>query len=352
MSIRAKDYSALKPYLEAVGQLILEETLKRLPDEDSASYLEALVREYPLRGGKKFWPALMLLCCELMGGRPEDAVISAVALELFHNFALIHDDIEDASEMRRGLKTLHRIYGVPLAINAGDALCGLAHVTLLENGLRLGLKKSMEIHEYFNLVMQKTFEGQAMDIGWVHEGIFPDRNQYWEMAGKKTGWYSGRGPCCCGGMIAEADTEMLNTLGRFGSALGLGFQVRDDVLNLSEISDSENSSTKEGGYGKERGGDFAEGKRTLVTIEMLERLNNEDSSTLREVLLKDREEVSKEEIKWCLKNAHQTGAVEAVRCEAELQYFQALEELDSLPNGSTLEKLKNLADVLAARRKV
>ena len=127
MSIRATDYSALESYLVAVRRLILEETLKRLPEEDSDSYLDELVREYPLRGGKRFRPALILLCCELMGGSPEDAVISAVALELFHNFALIHDDIEDASEMRRGLKTLYRIHGIPLAINAGDALHGLAH---------------------------------------------------------------------------------------------------------------------------------------------------------------------------------------------------------------------------------
>ena len=138
MSILAKDHSDPGTYLESVGERILWEVLNRLPKVGSRPYLDHLLRDYPERGGKRFRPALILLCCEMMGGNPEAAVVSATALELFHNFALIHDDIEDSSEMRRGSQTLHRVHGSPLAINAGDALHGIVHHVLLENHEKLG----------------------------------------------------------------------------------------------------------------------------------------------------------------------------------------------------------------------
>ena len=122
------------------------------------------MRDYPQRGGKRFRPALVFLCCELFDGDPNEAVISAIALELFHNFALIHDDIEDRSEVRRGQPTLHKKYGTALAINAGDALFGLVHETLLKNYQRLNKNTALKIHQLINKVIRNTFEGQAMDI--------------------------------------------------------------------------------------------------------------------------------------------------------------------------------------------
>ena len=141
MSILAKDHSDPGTYLESVGERILGEVLNRLPEAGSRPYLDPLLRDYPERGGKRFRPALILLSCEMMGGNPEDAVVSATALELFHNFALIHDDIEDSSEMRRGSQTLHRIHGIPLAINAGDALHGIVPRCFLKIMPNWGLKK-------------------------------------------------------------------------------------------------------------------------------------------------------------------------------------------------------------------
>ena len=137
MKILSKDHKHLNTYLKSVSEWISEETIKNIPKGDSNDYLYNLIRDYPLRGGKKFRPALILLCCELFGGDPEDALISAIALELFHNFALIHDDIEDNSEIRRGSPTLHLKHGIPLAINSGDAMFGLVHETLIKNHQRL-----------------------------------------------------------------------------------------------------------------------------------------------------------------------------------------------------------------------
>ena len=351
MSIYAKDHSDPGSYLESVGQRILEEVMLRLPQSRTRPYLDPLIRDYPERGGKRFRPALVLLCCELLGGNPEDALISATALELFHSFALIHDDIEDASEMRRGAKTLHRIHGIPLAINAGDSLHGIVHQVLLENHPKLGAQKALQVHLHLNRVMQQTFEGQALDIGWVEEGIFPDRGQFHEMIVRKTGWYSGRGPCQCGAMIAGVDEPMLESLGNFGESLGIGFQIRDDILNLTESSESSAPDANEGGYGKERGGDFAEGKRTLITIEMLERLIPQEQERLRKILLKPRPEVTEDDILWSLEKSEYSGALDAARQETQNHASRASIELSKMPPGPAKQMLEKLLGFLAEQRR-
>ena len=124
MKILSRDHAKLNSYLKAASEWIGKESLRCIPDGEPKEYLYDLMRNYPQRGGKRFRPALVLLSCELFGGDPEDALTSAVALELFHNFALIHDDIEDESLLRRGEPTLHLQHGIALALNSGDALLG------------------------------------------------------------------------------------------------------------------------------------------------------------------------------------------------------------------------------------
>ena len=254
--------------------------------------------------------------------------------------------------MRRGSQTLHRIHGIPLAINAGDALHGIVHQVLLENHEKLGAQKSLQVHQHLNMVMQKTFEGQALDIGWVEKEVFPNREQYQQMIVRKTGWYSGRGPCQCGALIAGKEDELFESLGEFGESLGIGFQIRDDILNLTESSESNAPEAQDGGYGKEQGGDFAEGKRTLITIEMLERLNPEEQNRLQSILLKSRSEVTKEEIIWAVEQSERCGALDAARLEAQNHALRASTELSKMPQGSPRKILEALLGFLAEDRKV
>ena len=351
MKILSQDHLKLNTYLKAAGEWIGEETLRCLPDGEPREYLYDLIRDYPLRGGKGFRPALVLLCCELFGGNPEDALNSAVALELFHNFALVHDDIEDESLLRRGKPTLHLQHGIALALNSGDALLGLVHETLLKNNSRLTSNLSLKIHQHLNKVMRVTFEGQALDIGWVAKRTFPDRVEYREMIGRKTGWYSGRGPCQCGALIAGASDKENETIGTFGEAIGIGFQVRDDLLNLTETSETEAPSAGAGGYGKERGGDIAEGKRTLITIELLERLEKNDADRVRTILLKDREQVTDHDIEWCIAQAESTGALDAAAKFCQKQAALASSALQKLPEHPAKALLGELVDYLTIERK-
>ena len=351
MKIFSNDHENLNSYLSSASKWIEEETLRYIPDGEPKEYLYDLMRDYPQRGGKRFRPALVLLSCELFGGDPQKALTSAIAFELFHNFALVHDDIEDESLLRRGEATLHRKHGTALAINAGDALMCIVHEILLDNYSILDSNLALHIHKYLNNVMQSTFEGQALDIGWVVNQKFPDRNEYRKMIIRKTGWYSGRGPCQCGAMIAGASESDLENIGSFGEAIGIGFQVRDDLLNLIEESETEAPQAGSGGYGKERGGDIAEGKRTLITIELLERLVEKDSTRARSILLQSREKVSKSDIDWCIDQAEITGALDAASKYCHEQVKSASSELRKLPDNSCRTKLAEIVNYLTLDRK-
>ena len=349
--IFSKNHTDLKSYLNALGEWIEKETIRHIPEGEPKEYLYDLMRDYPQRGGKRFRPALVLLSCELFGGDPHDAMISAIAFELFHNFALIHDDIEDKSLLRRGEPTLHRKYGTALAINSGDALHCLLHEILLDNYPRLGSQLALRIHKHMNILMQYTFEGQALDIGWIADNKFPNRDEYRNMISKKTGWYSGKGPCQCGALIAGASETELDTIGSFGEAIGIGFQVRDDLLNLIEESENEAPRAGSGGYGKERGGDIAEGKRTLITIELLERLSEQDSVRARDILLQSRETVSNTDIDWFIAQAESTGALDAVSkyCYEHVEF--ASSALKKLPDNHASKLLSEIVNYLTLDRK-
>ncbi len=342
------DFSSLAGYLESVAAWVDRTLPEFLPDREPRAYLYDLAAEYPARGGKRFRPALLLLCTALVGGDPRRALPSALALELFQNFALVHDDIEDDSRLRRGMPTLHRRHGVPLALNAGDLLFGLVQEALLENEPLLGAETTLKVNRQFAQVFRETFEGQAMDIGWSGGNHFPDREEYTRMIRKKTGWYSGKGPCRIGAFIGGAGEALIDILGGFGEKLGIGFQVRDDLLNLT--ADSAGSAPEpgllSGGYGKDCGEDIAEGKRTLIVIEMLDRMPNEDAERLKTILIKSAEHTSAEEIGWAIGMAESTGALDAVRAHCEMLRREAESALASLPPSPQKKLLSAMAQYL------
>ena len=291
-----------------------------------------------------------MLCTALAGGDPARALPSAVALELFHNFALVHDDIEDGSEMRRGRPALHRGHGIALALNAGDLLFSLVHEALLDNGSLLGAEQALEVSRRFAGMFRHTFEGQAMDIGWIQTGHFPQREEFETMIRLKTGWYSGRGPCQVGALIGGGNPALIETLGQFGETLGIGFQLRDDLLNLVADSADTAPGVLSGGYGKERGGDIAEGKRTLIVIELLERMETPDGDILRGILSKPPEDTSSEEVAWVIQQAESTGALDAVRLHCAGMGRQAGELARKLPPSPQQQLLEALSRYLILER--
>jgi geranylgeranyl diphosphate synthase type II len=346
----ALDYSSLAAFLGGASAWVEAELARWLPEGEPRAFLYDLVRDYPRRGGKHFRPALLLLSCALGGGDPRLALPSAAALELFHNFALVHDDIEDDSLMRRGRATLHRLHGRPLALNAGDTLFALTYEALAENEHLLGAEAAWRVQREFQTMVRRTLEGQALDIGWIARNHLPSRAEYETMIRGKTGWYSGRGPCRIGALIGAAHEALMDTLGELGERLGIGFQIRDDLLNLAPDSSVRAPAVMAGGYGKERGGDLAEGKRTLIVIEMLERLRAAEGERLRQILVKPPADTTADEIEWAIDRAQGCGALEAVRAYAEALARDAEGLLERLPATPQRELLRELLRYLMTDR--
>jgi geranylgeranyl diphosphate synthase type II len=257
-----------------------EAAVAYLPADPARASLYDLAAEYPRRGGKAIRPSLCLAACSAFGGETEEAVLSAVAIELLHNAFLVHDDIEDASHLRRGLPTLHVAHGVPLAINAGDALAVLAHAPLRDNRARLGSRLASLVAEEFDLMERRTLEGQAMELDWRRDGrldLTPE--DYLDLVLRKTCWYTTIHPLRVGALIGSWAKANLEPLVIFGSYLGAAFQIADDLLNLDASA---------AGYGKERFGDLQEGKRTLMVIHLLATVEPGDRRFVADYFAPDR----------------------------------------------------------------
>lgn len=350
MPLQFCDSESLKIHLQRAGEHIRAALPRFLPAEEPSEVLYDLLKDYPSRGGKGFRSGLVLLCCEIFCGDAEPAINTAVAFELFHNFALIHDDIEDGSVLRRGKPAMHQQHGIPLALNAGDAMYGLVYEALLANREILGDAKALDVMAYASKVFRTTFEGQALDIGFVARDVFPTREQYQQMIVRKTGWYSGKGPCQVGALVGGASPEEFVAIGEFGMNVGIAFQTRDDVLNLITHSAEEAPTHGSGGYGKERGGDIAEGKRTLITIEMFERLPQSDADRLHKILSQPREDTTEEQIEWSIALAESCGALDAAVQYCQTHADKAMQALNGLPERAGKALLAELVQYLAIDR--
>ena len=247
--------------LARYGAIVADDLRRRFATMTHQPYLAAPMRDYPTRRGKALRPSVCLATCEAFGGPLDDALPSALAIELLHNAFLVHDDIEDASLLRRGEPTLHRRFGTPLALNAGDGLALQAMGTLRENIDLLGPRLADRVMVEFDFMGRQTIAGQALELGWCRDNrtdLEPD--DYLDLIMKKTCWYTTVLPLRVGALVGSRGTADVDPMIEFGFHLGAAFQIRDDILNL--VGDP-------GVYGKESLGDLLEGKRTLMLIHLL-----------------------------------------------------------------------------------
>jgi len=233
-----------------------------VPGWEPQRYLYGLVRDFMARAGKGLRPALCIATARALGGRTEDALSAAAGIEMLHGAFLVHDDIEDGSDLRRGVPTMHKRSGIPIAVNAGDAMNALAMRLVRKSGERLGPSVALRLLDEVDHMLLESLEGQATELGWVRDNdMTVGADDYLRLVLKKTAWYSFIHPMRIGALVANGDDGNLGRFDRFGYLLGLAFQITDDVLNL-------NGSLAR--YGKEIDGDLWEGKRTLVLVYALE----------------------------------------------------------------------------------
>ena len=277
--------------------------------------------------GKRVRPALVLMGCELFGGRAEDALDEAIGIELFHNFTLMHDDIMDASPLRRGEPTVHMKWDANTAILSGDAMLVKAYQLM---------GKSPDVFRIFGRYALEVCEGQQLDMEFERRDEV-HVEEYVAMIRRKTAVLL-NSALQIGATIGGANVQDRERLGSFGEHMGLAFQLRDDLL------DAFGDPTK---TGKQKGGDLRNGKKTFLLIRGLERAAEVRSSVLREELAKPSEE---RDVRRMIEAIDQLG----VRAEAEAEIAThdraAHLELDAIgAEDARKEPLRTLAERLLDR---
>jgi geranylgeranyl diphosphate synthase type II len=292
----------LQARLSKYRETTLSGLLSAVPDREPRRYLYGPLSTHLSRIGKSIRPALCVATCQAFGGDPAAATRSASAIEMLHNAFLVHDDVEDESELRRGQPTMHAEHGVPLAINAGDMLNALSLSMLRENVPVLGGTLTGRIFDEFEHMLHESLEGQALDLGWVRDNRCDlTAADYLRMVLKKTCWYSFIHPCRIGALIATRDRVDLDRFNRFGYYLGAAFQIQDDLLNLTGDLNR---------YGKEIAGDLFEGKRTLMLIHLLGHTDQKEARRLRTFLGQTRARRSAGDVQWVLALMRSRGSMD------------------------------------------
>ena len=236
-------------------QSIIEEALTKLDIPEHPSELYEPIRYIMSLGGKRMRPALLLMACDLFGGDVERAVSPALAIEVFHNFTLVHDDIMDNAPLRRGRATVHERWGRNAGILSGDAMLVLSYQLMMQVEDRL-LRAVLDV---FNNTAIAVCEGQQLDMDFEkRDDVHID--EYLNMIRLKTSVLLG-GALKIGALIGGAEMKDADLLNSFGEHLGIAFQLQDDILDV--YGDPEK-------FGKQVGGDIISNKKTFLLIKALE----------------------------------------------------------------------------------
>ena len=284
------DSGVVAEVLEEYGHVTRGVLKRYLVPRHPDRHLYSLVADYPQRGGRMLRPSLCIATARVFGATIEDAAHSAAALELLHNAFLVHDDVEDESEERRGRPTMNAMHGVPVAVNVGDALVLLGLRALMDNRAALGPRVTMHVLQEAERMARESVEGQAIELGWRRDNAVDlAEDDYLEMVLKKTCWYTTIYPSRIGALIGTRSDQDLDRFVRFGFFLGAAFQIQDDLLNL--VGDGRR-------YGKELGGDVWEGKRTIMLIRLLREASATDRGRVCRFLALPRAQRSASEVSW------------------------------------------------------
>jgi geranylgeranyl diphosphate synthase type I len=327
--------SQISESAEKVNRFI--EKLVDLEDEPKLLYRAA--RHIIDAGGKRLRPFLVLKSCKLVGGKEEDAIPTAAALELLHTFTLLHDDIMDKDEKRRGVPTVHNQWGVPIAIVAGDLLFAKVYeaITKYTDTKHVAPKRILQVMKEVSEATVTICEGQTRDMMFESKETVSE-DEYFEMTQAKTAALfetSAR----CGGILGGANKRQVERLGDFGLYAGIAFQVIDDVLALT---------ANEKVLKKPVGNDIREGKRTLIVVRALEKASKNQKKRILETLGDG--SASTERIRETIELIDSLGAIDYAKEVAEKYIERAKEALASFPASEDREDLISLSDLIFARQ--
>lgn len=301
-------------------------------------WAEADFRPASFDSGKRTRPLVCLLACRAAGGDARQAIATAAAIELLHNFTLVHDDVQDRSQTRRHRPAVWTLWGEGQAINAGDALFALSQLVLLDSvGAGVPAERVVDLASAFNACVLRIVEGQVLDLGFEQRWDV-DVASYLRMIGGKTAALIGFA-AWSGATIAGVDAERARCFRDFGESVGLGFQVRDDMLGIW----GEPSVT-----GKPAADDIRRRKKSLPILMLAEQATPAEVAELREIYTTD--EVGEPAVARVLDLLHRYGIDAQVQAVVDRYHSQAKTLLHTAaPPGPARAELESLLSRLASR---
>ncbi len=317
--------------LASYRQMVTEKMLGLLNQKDPQTLYEPM-RYAVTAGGKQIRPCLMLLTCEAVGGNPQDALDAAVALEIVHNFTLVHDDIMDHDELRRGKETVYKHWDENVAILAGDALLVIAYASLA----KIATNDLSRVIQDFSYSILKVCEGQTLDKEFETRGSV-SLQEYFDMIDKKTACLFSIA-CEVGARLGGGTPEHINAMQNYGLKLGRAFQIQDDLLDI--IAD-------ENILGKDIGSDLEENKKTFMVVHAMETADKPTRKILSDILTKDG--ITTDDIKTVIDLFQQNGTIVKAKDEINISLKEAEEMVNQLPENESSHYLKYLLTTIQNR---
>jgi len=287
-----------------------------------------------VNGGKRLRPYMVIRSCQILGGKSSTAMIAASAVEMVHNFTLVHDDIMDNDEMRHGVPTVHKKFGMPIAILAGDVLFSKAFQIISES--KLSPNANTHLISRLAKACVDVCEGQLLDIKMADEKRIPTEAEYITMIGKKTAALFDVS-CAMGAICATNKPKDISNLSGFGRNLGIAFQITDDLIGVM----GDPKVTK-----KPVGNDLREGKKSLPILMAIKLAKGNEKKTILKAF--GNSKISKKDLNKAVEVIRSLGIEEKVRNQA-LKYAEKSEKSLIKYKGTAKIELTALLDFVVKR---
>ncbi|MDE1840005.1 MAG: polyprenyl synthetase family protein [Thaumarchaeota archaeon] len=287
-------------------------------------------------GGKRLRPYMVIKSCQLLGGTTKQAIPAAAAVEMVHNFTLVHDDIMDNDEVRHGVPTVHVRFGMPIGILAGDLLFSRAFETISKPYLHKSGNVGLNLVTTLAKACTDVCEGQALDISMAKSSKIPSEDQYIKMIEKKTSSLF-VASCAMGAIAANKDFADVTRLSTFGRNLGIAFQIIDDLIGVT----GDPKITK-----KPVGNDIREGKKSLPILMAIKKANSQEKKIILNAF--GNPSVSKSEMERAISTISALGIGNTIKQKATYHSNAAMKSI-SIYDGPAKNELLSLLDFVVER---
>jgi geranylgeranyl diphosphate synthase type I len=329
--------SSIRDELESNASIITDFIRSYLQGEPKELYEAS--EHYIVSGGKRLRPFMTIKSCEMLGGNSKRALPPAAAVEMIHNFSLVHDDIMDNDDMRHNIPTVHNYYGTPLAILSGDILFSKAFKLLVAEGRKVGHSENAisEMVARLSNACIYVCEGQATDVGMALNRRFSSESHYLNMIGKKTAALF-EVSCALGALsAAESDNKDIENLSSFGRNVGIAFQLIDDLIGI--VGDPKLT-------GKSVGNDIREGKKTYPILLALRNAKENERNKIFKVFGKNS---STADLKAAVRTISSIGIERQVKKAAKSHIDRAIKSIEQYSYSYAKEVLVSSANFIVER---